>query len=266
MENDNYIQQKDEIDLLNNIIPDKMKIINENPFELEIFIEADVENPLYSFKLLITLNNDYPNSTPSFTLTEENHSIAKKKIEELQEKLNEICNDQIGMPIIYQLYENVLTFTQELEDDKEKEENKKIIQLEEEKKLLEEKKRKEEEDLIEKKTYTPVTKELFDEWYKKFVEKKTKEKNLIQNKKNLGRLTGKEIFLNKNLKIDENEIEKQIEENKKNNMNKITNKDEEEEEEEEEKIEINKENEELFQDDIDDLNFDKEEEDEKEDK
>ena len=36
MENDNYIQQKDEIDLLNNIIPDKMKIINENPYELEI--------------------------------------------------------------------------------------------------------------------------------------------------------------------------------------------------------------------------------------
>ena len=133
MENDNYIQQKDEIDLLNNIIPDKMKIINENPFELEISIEADVENPLYSFKLLITLNSEYPNSIPTFTLTEENHSIASKKIEELQQKLNEICNEQIGMPIIYQLYENVLTFTQELEDDKEKEENKKIIQLEEEK-------------------------------------------------------------------------------------------------------------------------------------
>ena len=264
MENDNYIQQKDEIDLLNNIIPDKMKIINENPYELEISIEADVENPLYSFKLLITLNSEYPNSIPTFTLTEENHSIASKKIEELQQKLNEICNEQIGMPIIYQLYENVLTFTQELEDDNEKEENKKMIELEEEKKLLEEKKRKEEEDLIEKKTYTPVTKELFEEWYKKFIDKKTKEKNIIQSKKNLGRLTGKEIFLNKNLKIDENEIEKQIEENKKNNLNKITNKEEEEEEEEDEKIEINKENEELFQDDIDDLNFDKEEEDEKE--
>lgn len=141
MENDNYIQQKDEIDLLNNIIPDKMKIINENPYELEISIEADVEKPLYSFKLLITLNSEYPNSIPTFTLTEENHSIASKKIEELQQKLNDICNEQIGMPIIYQLYENVLTFTQELEDDNEKEENKKMIELEEEKKLLEEKKK-----------------------------------------------------------------------------------------------------------------------------
>jgi hypothetical protein len=266
MENDNYIQQKDEIDLLNNIIPDKMKILNENPFELEISIEADVEKPLYSFKLLITLNNEYPNEIPSFKLSEENNLIASKKVEEIEEKLKELCNEQLGMPIIYQLYEFVLTHAQNLEENNEKEENEKLIKLEEEKKLFEEKKRKEEEDLLEKKTYTPVTKELFNEWYAKFIEKKNKEKNNIQNKKNLGKLTGKEIFLNKNLKIDENEIEKQIEENNKINVNKITNKNEEEEEQEEEdeKIEINKENEELFQDDIDDLNFDKENEEEEE--
>ena len=45
------------------------------------------------------------------------------------------------------------------------------IKLEEEQKMIEEQKRIEEEKLLESKTFTPVTKELFDEWYKNFLKK-----------------------------------------------------------------------------------------------
>lgn len=41
---------------------------------------------------------------------------------------------------------------------------------------MEQKLKEEEEKLIQQRTYTPVTKELFDEWYKNFIKKKEKKK------------------------------------------------------------------------------------------
>ena len=56
-------------------------------------------------------------------------------------------------------------------------------EIEEEKKAIEEQKRIEEEKLLESKTFTPVTKDLFDEWYKKFLKKVRGDKTKTENEK-----------------------------------------------------------------------------------
>jgi hypothetical protein len=150
------------------------------------------------------------------------------------------------MPVMYQLYETILSFA----DDEEQlliNEKLNVIKLEEEQKLLEMKKKEEEEKLIEQRTYTPVTKKLFEEWEKKFIEKKRKEN--IENTKFSDRLTGRQFFMNKNLKVEVNEDEIESEENV---ISTSKNKNE------EENLEYNPD---LYDEDIGNIDFDKEDED-----
>ena len=245
-DNPNYEQQKDEIDLLQNILFDKMNIENEDPFEITANITANIENPKMEFLLKIKLNNEYPDKSPEFTLIEENNFLSSSKLNDLIEKLKQICNEYIGMPVMYQLYETILSFA----DDEEQliiNEKLNVIKLEEEQKLLEMKKKEEEEKLIEQRTYTPVTKKLFEEWEKKFIEKKRKEN--IENTKFSDRLTGRQFFMNKNLKVEVNEDEIESEENV---ISTSKNKNE------EENLEYNPD---LYDEDIGNIDFDKEDED-----
>ena len=245
-DNPNYDQQKDEIDLLQNILFDKMNIENEDPFEITANITANIENPKMEFLLKIKLNNEYPDKSPEFTLIEENNYLSSSKLNDLIEKLKQICNEYIGMPVMYQLYETILSFA----DDEEQlliNEKLNVIKLEEEQKLLEMKKKEEEEKLIEQRTYTPVTKKLFEEWEKKFIEKKRKEN--IENTKFSDRLTGRQFFMNKNLKVEVNEDEIESEENV---ISTSKNKNE------EENLEYNPD---LYDEDIGNIDFDKEDED-----
>ena len=163
------------------------------------------------FHLIITLNNEYPDKSPDFQLTEENYYLSSTKLNELIEKLKE-------------------------------------IKLEEEKKLFELKKKEEEEKLFEDKTTTPVTKELFEEWEKKFLEKKRKENK--DNNQNSERLTGRQFFLNKNIKVEENEDEIESEDNIINTTK--------EKNEDEENLEYNPD---LYDEDIGNIDFDKEDDD-----
>jgi hypothetical protein len=96
---------------------------------------------------------------------------------------------------------------------------------------------------LNSRTYTPVTKELFDEWYKNFIEKKKKERR--EKEPNMDKLTGRQFFMNKNLKIEENneDIKKDEEEDKKAEDNK-----------DEENVEYNPE---LYEEDIGNIDFDK---------
>lgn len=237
---ENYEAQKDEINLLENIIPDKLKISQEKPtYSLEIWIEGNVEEPKMYFELKVELPENYPNDPPKFTLTEENNFLATAKLKKLNEDLISLCSEYASMPVIYQLYEAIQTFADEEEQSIINERKKKAqIKLEEEKKLIEAQKKEEEEKLLQNISYTPVTKELFNEWYKKFVDKihKAKQKNLTD-----GKMTGREFFLNKNIKIEEiNEDEIETE--------KIDKKD---------NVEENLEgiNAEMFEDDIDEIDF-----------
>ena len=96
---------------------------------------------------------------------------------------------------MYQLYEAVQTFASDEEEAIINDEKMTQIKIEEEKKAIEEQKRIEEEKLLESKTFTPVTKDLFDEWYKKFLKKVRGDKTKTEND---GRLTGREFFMKKN--------------------------------------------------------------------
>ena len=145
------------------------------------------------------------------------------------------------MTVVYQLYEAVQTFASDEEEAIINDEKLTQIKIEEEKKAIEEQKRIEEEKLLESKTFTPVTKELFDEWYKNFLKKVRGGKTKTEND---GRLTGREFFMNKNIKIEDNEEEIERE---KEDGNKI-------QEVKEEEF-----NPELYEEDIDDIDFDNDE-------
>lgn len=242
---DHREQQKDEIDLLQNIIFEKMQIVQEEPnYIIFMEIKSDIENPKMKFNLTITLNDEYPDKEPTFELLEVNNFLASVKVRELEEKLKSLCKEYIGMSMLYQMYESILSFVDEEEEKIISEEKAEEFKLEEAKRLLEQKKKEEEEKLLNQRTYTPVTKELFEEWYKNFIDKKKKERK--EKDPNMDKLTGRQFFLNKNLKIEENNEE-------------IAKKDE----EEDKKIEDNKEednveyNPELYEEDIGNIDFDK---------
>ncbi len=244
----NHDQQQDEIDLLQNIIFDKMKIVESEPnFIIFMEIKSDIPEPKMKFHLTVTLNDEYPDKEPTFELLEVNNFLASAKVRELETKLTSLCTEYINMPMLYQMYEFILTYADEEEDKLLKEEKEEQIKLEEEQRLLEQKRKEEEDKLIEQRTYTPVTKELFDEWYKNFIKKKREEKK--EKEPNSDKPTGRQFFLNKNLKIEENE------ENEEDKAKK--------DEEEDKKVEDNKEednveyNPELYEEDIGNIDFDK---------
>ena len=241
---DHHAQQQDEIDLLQNIIFEKMKIIQEEPnYIIFMEIKSEVENAKMKFHLTVTLNDEYPDKEPTFELAEVNNFLASAKVRELEEKLNSLCKEYISMPMLYQMYESILSFADEEEEKLLNEEKLEEKKLEEAKRLLEQKKKEEEERLLNSRTYTPVTKELFDEWYKNFIEKKKKERR--EKEPNMDKLTGRQFFMNKNLKIEENneDIKKDEEEDKKAEDNK-----------DEENVEYNPE---LYEEDIGNIDFDK---------
>lgn len=238
-------QQQDEIDLLQNIIFDKMKIVESEPnFKIFMEIKSDIEDPKMKFHLTVTLNEEYPDKEPSFELLEVNNYLASAKVRDLESKLSSLCQEYINMPMLYQMYECILSFADEEEEKLLKEEKEIQMKLEEEKRQMEQKLKEEEEKLIQQRTYTPVTKELFDEWYKNFIKKKREEKK--EKEPNSNKLTGRQFFLNRNLKIEENDedkIKKDEEEEKKEEDNK-----------DEENVEYNPE---LYEEDIGNIDFDK---------
>jgi Fe-S-cluster containining protein len=245
----NREQQQDEIDLLQNIIFDKMKIVESEPnFKIFMEIKSDIEEPKMKFHLTVTLNDEYPDKEPTFELLEVNNFLATAKVKELESKLASLCTEYLSMPMMYQMYECILSYADEEEEKLLKEEKAEQLRIEEEQKLLEQKRKEEEEKLLEQRTYTPVTKELFDKWYKNFIKKKKEEKK--EKEPNSDKLTGRQFFLNKNLKIEGNE---ENEEYKAKN-----------DEEEDNKIEDNKEEEnveynpELYEEDIGNIDFEKE--------
>lgn len=239
--NSNYEQQKDEIDLLHNILFEKLTIKKEMPnFELEIITRGNVDAPRMQFYLEIKLDDSYPNSPPIFKIEERNNYLQEKKLKALIRQINELCLESIGMPVVYQLYEAVQTFADEEEIAYINEQIKAKNKIDEEKRRYEEKLREEELKLLESKTYTPVTDEVFNQWYGDYIEEQYKQ----MNEKNIPgievRLNGREYFLNKKIKVDINEDEIETE---------ILDKDK----EKEVAVEFNPE---AFEENIDDIDFD----------
>ena len=114
----NYDQQLEEIEILKNILPEKVTILKSEPnFNIQIEIEGenDEEEPFKTFYLEIFLNNNYPEKSPRFKIYEANDCINDKRKEMLIKKLDDYCEENIGMSVIYQLYEIVKEFADEEE-------------------------------------------------------------------------------------------------------------------------------------------------------
>lgn len=201
--NANYETQKDEVELLKNILFEQFKMIQEHPnFIFEIKIIPDVvEDPRLNLIAKFTMTDEYPNGEPLFEVNDLSNYLASSKIKILTEKIKGLIAENFGMPMIYQLQEAIKEFGNEQEEIFNNENISKITIEEENKKKYEKILEQKDKDLFETKTYTPVSKETFDVWFKKFhadtykVDKTKVEQELRQN--------GREYFMNaKNIKID----------------------------------------------------------------
>ena len=118
-----YEEQKEEIELLQNIIPDRLKIITEEPnYILEIIIKSSLENPEKEYRLKIYLNYFYPEKSPRFEFYEINDFLQEERKKEAISELKKLIEENVGMGILYQLYECAVDFA-----DKEEERRAKIL-------------------------------------------------------------------------------------------------------------------------------------------
>ena len=113
----NYDRQVEEIELLKNIIPEKMEIIKEEPnFNIKIEIEGNnTDEPKKTFILIIYLNYYYPEKAPRFKFYEINNYLNERRKNTIEDKLTLYCIENIGLPMIYQLYEICQEFADEEE-------------------------------------------------------------------------------------------------------------------------------------------------------
>ena len=118
-----YEEQKEEIELLQNIIPDRLNIISEEPnYILEISVQSSLENPEKEYKLKIYLNYFYPEKSPRFEFDEINDFLQENRRKEAISELNKVIEENVGIGILYQLYECAIEFA-----DKEEERRAKIL-------------------------------------------------------------------------------------------------------------------------------------------
>ena len=201
--NSNYETHKDEVELLKNILFEQLKIIEEIPnFIIEVDVKPDKDEPKLDFKIKLSLPNEYPDSSPIFEVTDLSNHLSSTKLKLVNDRIKTLISENLGMPMVYQIVEIVKEFANEMEE---------VMQLEHISKITieEEKQRKymqkiQNNDLIETKSFTPVTKEGFETWFKKFYEKSKKNKP----KQIEGAQTGREYFMNlKNIKMEELDID-----------------------------------------------------------
>lgn len=246
--NPNYDAQKDEIELLKNILFDQLNIVEEVPnFDLEISIAPDVdEDPKIELQLKMSLPDDYPDTAPEFEVLEESHHLASVKIKSLTEKIKAFIEDNLGMPMVYQIYEMVKDFANEQEENLNHEFMSQLTLEEENKKKMAEK-LSGLDNLIENRTFTPVSKDNFEDWFKKYYAEinKGKEKKKEEEK----RLSGREYFMK--MKMEKIENYGDLDEGEEDDV-KVSNEDT---SEKEEAMFFDAE---AFEENIDDIDFDQE--------
>jgi hypothetical protein len=191
----NYEAHKDEVELLTNILFEQLHIVEDSPqYILEIKVTPDVvEEPKLDFMVKFTLPSEYPNASPIFEINDSSNHLASSKIKSLIETIKTFVEENLGMPMVYQIYEMVKDFANEQEQILHDEQKEKTMIEEEKLKKYNDKLKQMETTLIETRTFTPVTKENFEVWFKKFYaeQNKGKEKKLEQE----ARQSGREYFM-----------------------------------------------------------------------
>ena len=120
-ESPHYEEQKDEIELLNNIIPDRLTIESEDPnYVLNITVQSSIDNPEKEYKLMIYLNYFYPEKSPRFEFSEKNDFLQESRKKEAISRLNKVLEENFGFQTLYQLYECAVEFADEEEERRDK--------------------------------------------------------------------------------------------------------------------------------------------------
>jgi hypothetical protein len=212
MNHANYESHKDEIEMLKNIAFDELKIIEDSPiFKLELTLKADISEPKILLKTNIDLIEEYPDKRPLIEITDSSNYLPSKNIKNMITKIYEFIEENIGMPVIYQIYEMLKDFVNT-------EESTLNAEVEQKQKKLEEQKQKEKHDsemqLLETKTFTSVNKESYEKWFKGFVDELNKVRKNKKKDEMAARMSGREFFMNlknpKDLEAEE-KLEEEIE-------------------------------------------------------
>lgn len=204
--NPNHESHKDELELLQNILFEQITINEDSPnYDFDISIKLDAESPKLNFILKINLPDEYPNVHPIYEVSEQSNILPSSRIKTLNEKIKEFAEENLGFPMIYQIYELVKDYGNEQEEALNNENISRLTLEEEAKRNYNNKIQAIDKSLIETKTFTPVTKDSFEVWFKKFYGDR---KKLKKNAEIELRMTGREYFMNlKNIKTSEIENE-----------------------------------------------------------
>ena len=123
-ESPHYEEQKDEIEILNNIIPDRLTIESDDPnYILNITVKSSLDNPEKEYRLKVYLNYFYPEKSPRFEFYEINDFLQEHRKKEAISRLNKVLEENLGFTTIFQLYESAIEFA-----DEEEERRKKVIE------------------------------------------------------------------------------------------------------------------------------------------
>ncbi|CAK8678857.1 RWD domain-containing protein 1-like [Clavelina lepadiformis] len=195
-------EQRDEIEALESIYPDSFTSVSDKPHCFSISVgteegadEDDVES--FSVTLQFTYTQKYPEEAPIFEVV----GLDGFEDDGYEEKLNNIINDQIeenlGMAMIFTIVSAVQEHLNVMKDD-----------ILERIKHEAERKEREEKEADEKKCRgTPVTVANFLAWKSKFDEEMAEiEKQKMQNEKKTSKLSGKEVFQQMKVEIDDAEL------------------------------------------------------------
>ena len=127
-----YDEQNEEIELLKNIIPDRLTVESDDPnYVLDINVISSSENPEKEYILKIYLNYFYPEKSPRFEFYEKNDFLQENRKKEIISRLKKVLEENLGCTTIYQLYECAVEFADEEEERRAKimEEYKKQLQV-----------------------------------------------------------------------------------------------------------------------------------------
>jgi len=184
----------DEIEVLNNVPPYKF-LVHCRPY-LDHSLKGDFDK--YTVKVDVELSQNYPNEAPKYELKHHLDKVSNYDIQQLQEMIRQIIEQLKGESMVFEIVESIRNWLQNSVVDPELRPKKlKRRNMNDEYGLDED---IEDEEIVvnltKKDTYTPVTRDTFLEWKKKFDEE------LLTLKKVKGeliktaevKLSGKQLF------------------------------------------------------------------------
>lgn len=210
-----YQQEKEnEIEALQSIYMENIKIIDEDKLEIDVFPSlGEKDEQSLGMTLNVSFSPKYPEEPLYFSLSSLK-GLTRNECDELKSKIDESIKDFLGSVYIF----NIVTLIQEDlqqkmdEIEKQTEEELTLEKIREEKELEQQRlaqlnrftKDSEYKDVEIK--GTPVTIEIFEKWKKEF-DKKTIKKEKEESQK----LTGRQLFEQKTKWVDES-ILKEVDE------------------------------------------------------